>query len=367
VNASQAADAFDPNSADLPTDTAVDVLATQRGGLVGVPIPFSDPAIGNGLAVMAGYLYALEGQDEQTPESLTALGGFWSDSDSKGVAAVQKLYLGQDRVRVTAAGGTSEFHTDFYGIGRRAGEQSRSVPLTQEGEFAFAQVLVRSWSELFIGSSIGYADLETTAPLDWPTENPIELNQSTRLRSYGLNLVGDWRDAAYYPTRGQLVALDASYRDIDGATDRSYWKYTASLNGYHSLGRSSDEASSRDVIAWRASGCYVDGKAPFYDLCLFGKNQDLRGYSVGRFRDRTQLSAQIEYRKLLSRRWAMTAFAGVGQVARSFNDIGSDDWLTSYGVGLRLRVSANPRIHLRVDYARGKQEEALHISVGEAF
>lgn len=355
-----AAEPFDTSSADSPVSTAADIAAADRGGFVAVPIPFSDPAIGPGLAVMAGYLYALDKEDSETPESLTGIGGFWADSGSRGAAILQKLFLGKDRYRISMGFGATEFHTEFFGIGNQAGEQGRSVPLTQKADAAFAQLLVRTRGELFVGATVGYAELDTRTSIDLTAAHGVELNQSTRLISYAANLVGDWRDESYYPTSGSLLEIDASYRDRAGFRNTTYWKYTAAYNHYMQL-------SSASVLALRASGCYVDGQAPFYDLCLFGKNSDLRGYSVGRFRDRGQLAAQAEYRMQLTERWGAAVFAGVGGVAQSMSDFSGSDLLASYGAGLRFRVQDNPRINLRVDYARSGQEEALHISVGEAF
>ena len=41
----------------------------------------------------------------------------------------------------------------------------------------------------------------------------------------------------------------------------------------------------------------ANGRVPFYDQCLLGMSQDLRGYEAGRYRDRRMLAAQAEYRR----------------------------------------------------------------------
>ena len=50
------------------------------------------------------------------------------------------------------------------------------------------------------------------------------------------------------------------------------------------------------VVALRASACQASDRTPLFDLCLFGANNDLRGYEVGRYRDRAMVAAQAEYR-----------------------------------------------------------------------
>lgn len=115
------------------------------------------------------------------------------------------------------------------------------------------------------------------------------------------------------------------------------------------------------------NSCFADGDVPFYDLCLLGQFQDLRGYETGQYRDRSLLTAQAEYRAELWWRFGMTAFAGLGEVAPAFDAFSADDVLPSAGVGLRFTLAARNHVNLRVDYAWGKRSNALYISVGEAF
>ena len=60
-------------------------------------------------------------------------------------------------------------------------------------------------------------------------------------------------------------------------------------------------------------------------------------------------------------------FAGFGEVAAEFGAMDMDKLLTSFGFGLRFAVSTDPRMNIRVDYAHGEQEDALYVSIGEAF
>jgi outer membrane translocation and assembly module TamA len=66
-------------------------------------------------------------------------------------------------------------------------------------------------------------------------------------------------------------------------------------------------------------------------------------------------------------RFGIAAFAGVGGVARSFGDLGNNKVLPAAGIGVRWQASKTTPINLRIDYAAGKDSQALHISAGEAF
>ena len=63
----------------------------------------------------------------------------------------------------------------------------------------------------------------------------------------------------------------------------------------------------------------------------------------------------------------MVGFAGSGYFGGSFNDFRSREAIPSYGAGVRFTVLPAKHINLRVDYARSRGSDAVHISVGEAF
>jgi hypothetical protein len=64
-------------------------------------------------------------------------------------------------------------------------------------------------------------------------------------------------------------------------------------------------------------GCSANQDVPFYDLCLFGFSNDLRGYTAGEFQNRRMFAMQAELRQTLKGRFGMVVFGGVGGVARA--------------------------------------------------
>ena len=104
------------------------------------------------------------------------------------------------------------------------------------------------------------------------------------------------------------------------------------INKYSSLG-------PRQVLAYRVMGCGVGGDVPFYDLCLFGFSNDLRGYYAGQFRDRRMFATQVEYRFELFWRIGVVGFVGVGAVAPELSKFRGDELLPAGGGGFRLTVA----------------------------
>jgi hypothetical protein len=120
-------------------------------------------------------------------------------------------------------------------------------------------------------------------------------------------------------------------------------------------------------------GCAAAGhQVPIYDLCLFGFQNDLRGYSAGRYQDRRMFATQAEYRftipmKGFMGRFGVVAFGGVGGVASKFTEIDAADMLPAGGGGMRFRLTKKNPINFRIDYGVGKNGGALIVGVAEAF
>ena len=57
----------------------------------------------------------------------------------------------------------------------------------------------------------------------------------------------------------------------------------------------------------------------------------------------------------------------IGEVARNLTDFNTQDLLPSVGAGLRFMVSEVNRVNISVDYAWGKEGDAVYFYIGEAF
>jgi len=121
------------------------------------------------------------------------------------------------------------------------------------------------------------------------------------------------------------------------------------------------------VLAYRVMACAANQNVPFYDLCLYGTNSDLRGYTGGEFQNRRMFATQAEYRRELPKRFGVVAFGGLGGIARRWNEFRSDELLPAAGVGLRFKLVKKDHINYRIDWAIGRAGSTLSIGIGEAF
>jgi hemolysin activation/secretion protein len=143
-------------------------------------------------------------------------------------------------------------------------------------------------------------------------------------------------------------------------SDFEHDKVTLNANVYRPL-------DAKTVFAARAAYCGVSEGGPFYDLCLYGMNSDLRGYETGRYRDRGYWATQVELRRHLWGRFGAALFAGVGETMATPTSFGDGKLLPAGGVGVRFRPSKETSLNMRLDFAWGIDSNAIYLSLGEAF
>jgi len=336
--------------------------AEKRGSIVIAPIPISSPAFGSGLILIAGYVFKFDKEDEVSPPSWAGLAGIYTSNGTRGLALGSKLYLKENKYQTTFAAMTGRANLDFYGVGRLPGRPAVAVPLSMGGKIIFGEFLRNVGGKVFIGPRYQYRRL--SASIDGERQPggfeipAIDLKSTSA--SLGFHLQRDRRDSTFYPTKGSLFDFTADFFDQAWGSRREYQVYKAGYTGYR-------EVAPRQVLAYRAMACTAGGSVPFYDLCLFGFNNDVRGYTTGQFQNRRMFAAQAEYRLDWRKRLGFVAFGGAGGVARKWGDFRMDGLLPGAGVGLRFKLDKKNHINYRIDYAFGREGRTLSIGVGEAF
>jgi hypothetical protein len=329
--------------------------------VVVAPIPISNPTIGTGLAVVVMPFYHLA---PGTPLSNTAIAAGVTSSGSWGVGAAQSTRLRGDDVRIDGFLGYVDLRYKFYGAGSSAGMSGQSVPILQKG-FAFApELLFKTARGMFFGLRYRGVRVETAVDGDpgvLPPAVAAALPDSITIVSSGIGprATFDTRDNDMNPSAGMLVDLRANFADDSLGSDFDYETYDFGANYYRRAGPG--------VLALRGYLCQASDGTPLFDLCLFGAGSDLRGYEVGRYRDRAMAAAQAEYRFPLIGRFGGVVFGGWGKVARSFGAMGDEPDLPSVGFGVRWLAAEKARVNLSVDIARGRDSTSLYVYVKESF
>jgi hypothetical protein len=344
----------------------------KRGAIVAAPLPISSPALGSGIVPVVGYIFPFSKNDKVSPPSVVGGVGLFASGGSRLLALGGELYLKEDTYEITAGVGDGHLDYNFYGTGNAAGEAGRKLAIKQSGEIFFGEVLRRVKWKFFLGPRvwIGHSDITpnlSKSDSDHPDLPPSSLNTSPD--AIGVRLLRDTRPNRFYPTAGTLFDTSVNFFSASstlGVTNPSrgkvytYQTYRIIFNKYASL-------SKKQVLAYNLYLCGTGGDAPFYGQCIFGVQNELQGYTAGRYIDRYMFATQLEYRLVLPKRFGLVGFGGVGEVAPSVGQFNYSNLLPSVGTGIRFLLDKKYHVNLRANIAEGKNGHTWSMGVGEDF
>lgn len=356
------------NPLDDETEAHVAAAAAQAGeaaapgkkvDLLIAPVPFSSPATGAGLAGGAVAFYNPNGE----PNQWTSGGGIvWTSLGTRGIAAFHSMSFGGDRVRIAAVASYFDARDNFYGIGAQAGDRGHALELANKrvNLRLQAQTLVFPHGYLGVQYRLVTADAKANQDIgQTPLPPPDQLN--SMISTLGPQFAYDTRDSSKQPHKGVKLSASWMFGIPALGDDFNHNKLYLSGSAYFPFG-------SDTVFATNAVLCSAGGDVPFYDLCMFGSGNALRGYPSGRYRDRASWAVQGELRHRISPRWGGVAFFGYGGIAPSVGDfLSNGNVLPAAGIGARYRPFKNNDVHLRLDVAVGKNVKGVYLGIGEAF
>lgn len=342
--------------------TQLDTILTKQRekGFVFMPLAFSNPTLGWAIGAGARLYYEV---DEPSEPSHTTLGAFWAGSDGYILAGSQRTFLFEDRFRLDGVFGYFNVNVPLYGIGYDAGRRAEYINLDEIGFGFRPEFLIRVSEHLYMGIRYRLMKMKVESTGETSSGGLVPVpEQPVDFRSSGLGFVLDLdsTDSEFNPYEGDDLEITSL---VDTQALGSDLKYQTLDIRYDHF----EQIASSQVLAFRASGCYAHGEVPFYDLCLYGFDNNLRGYVAGQYRDKAMLTAQVEYRARLWKRWGLVAFGGVGAIAPDIDEFDLDQLLPSVGTGIRYMVSGKQRINLGADIAVGRESYAFYFRVGEAF
>jgi hypothetical protein len=333
----------------------------RRGSLVVAPIPSSNPTIGHGLTLGAGYLFTLPG----SKPSGAGLASLKTSNGSEGLGGGFSLSFADGRWSVGAFAAQATLFYDFP-VG-----SSLQLPIKQSGEIFVLQINRGLSEKLSAGMSFTY--LDSTIGIDSPAlaalPPVLQPDAEMTVGKVGVDIKFDTRNDPFYPTDGIVINASLSYgEEIDTIfggrlklLDRNYTKGVTSASTYSEIGENG-------VLAANASLCGSSDSAPFFDACGVGLANGLRGFGALDNIEPWSAALQFEYRGRMSNRFGYVAFAGLGGGGDSLGDLSFENGGFAAGVGLRYRVSRKFGLDYAVDYARNDaHEDYLYVTIGQRF
>lgn len=345
----------DARRAYVPDLRDADVPATaQKGNFVIAPIPFSNPTFDAGLILGLAYFYPQTAEQASTqPASVSGLGVMYSENGSKGAAVGHSGYFREDRWRFSGAYGNADLELPLLALDENS--DVLNIDWLLDATLFFAQGSRRVGQHWYAGVSILDVDVNQDFRVTILSQE-FDLLDSFRSTGIGANLTFDTRDLPTNPYEGRYFKASANFNRESFGGDLGYDAYSLVFRSYHPLMDSL-------VLAWEVRACSRSDGTPLWDACKIG----LRGFASTDYMGKSSLSAQAEARWRFAERWGLVAFAGSGTVDNTLSGIRENDWVPSYGAGVRFMIQQEKRINLRLDYAKSRDSDAVSFFVGESF
>ena len=342
------------------THTAEDVdkvapAVSSDGKFFVVPVPVVNPTIGYGVAPTALYTFSADPLNPSTPRSTIAAVAGYTSSQSWFGGGGFKLYLDDDRYRLSAQAGYGSLNVKFYGFG--GGDLLRTNPIDLElsGPVAQAVAQARVLPGFYLGLKLRWAD--PTATVELPVDFLPSLSLRTQLLGLGPVFEYDTRDSTWYPGDGAYSTLDVIRYDKAGLADARFWMIDGSYARYHTL-------VENLILAGQLRAAYAGEGAPFFMLPYIS----LRGLPAGLFLAPDVVQGQAELRWEVGKGFGLVGFGGGGAAFGSYGDESGASYAAAGGVGLRYRISDTDRMNIGFDVAVGTDAGvSVYFSIGEAF
>jgi hypothetical protein len=332
----------------------------SRGSIIVAPIPISSPAVGSGIIPVVGYIFPLRKKDTISPPSVIGAAGFFTNNGTRGGAALGQFFIKQNTYRFTAGMFHGNINYDIYGSGILEGDK---LPLKQAGTAFFGEFSRRIWWKFFLGPQFltGNSLISLRPNEGSDVQIPPDVGLKTTLRAIGIRLTRDTSPNRFYPTSGTNLKFISNFFSQALGSKYSFQSYRMTFNKYWSL-------KKNQVLAYNAYLCGTGGEAPFYGNCIYGTNNELRGYVAGQYFTKYMVATQLEYRLSLPKRFGLVAFGGIGGVIPGEDQtFGSEHFLPAGGVGLRFTLDKKNHVNLRADVGQGVNGHTFSLGIGEAF
>ena len=335
----------------------------HAGSFVVAPLPLKSPALGAGIVPILGYITPIPAKDRAIEPSVIGAAGLITNNSSRGFGVGGDLYLDKANYELESVYAHGYLDYNLYGEGFVNGNAGFKLPLEQSGQIFFIKLLRRIPWDFYVGGRFttgsSFITLKPTSEKTPPI--PPDIGLHTDLRALGMEVYRDSRPNRFYPLKGSVIDFTGDFFAQDLGSKYSFQSYKFTFNKYLSL-------TDKQVLAYNLYWCGTGGSPPFYGNCIYGANNELRGYTAGRYLDRYMFATQLEYRLVLPWKFGLVGFGGVGAVAPGTDKFfRANHLLPAGGTGIRYMLSKKYHVNLRTDFAWGKDNFTWGVGVGEAF
>ena len=353
-----------------PKDGALDASEwlVERKGFLPVPIFVTEPAVGYGAGAALLFFHEsrkdkqarMAGSDDDKlslPPSVSAVAGAYTENDSWFVGGGHFGSWRDDRIRYIGGLGGASLNLKFYGAGIIPSLDLGGAKFNIEGGFLLQELTYRiPGTRLFLGGRYQFLTSKTVFDLSGiiPGIPPAQLDSNDA----NLALIANWdsRDNIFTPDRGHYVKLNLAIHDEALGGDFDYNKTRAQWYAWW-------PAVEKVILGTRLDYWFANGDIPFYSLPFI----DLEGIPVLRYQGENVFVGEFRPRWDFRFRWSLVGFVGAGWAADSVSDFSGSEAQVAGGLGIRYFLARRLGLRVGLDVARGPEETAVYIIVGNAW
>ncbi len=335
--------------------------ASSKNKLVILPVVFYTPL--TKIAGGVGGIYYWRTQEDQLKESPSTIlmGLIYTQRKQFLSELTPNLFFKKGVYHLAGYLGFKNFSEKFYGIGSRTTKD-------MEEDFSYRSAKLslslrrRITTKLYFGFQYDFEyfdprEFEAGGILD---SGDIVGRDGGTVSGLGMIFIRDGRDDIFFPAKGTYFQASFTLYKPQLGSDYSFQRFNLDFRQYISL-------FSNHVLAFQESINSASGSVPFQWLPALGGPSVLRGYILGRFRDKNMVHIQMEYRVPLVWRLGVVGFLGYGGVAEKMSRIELSNLKLTGGCGIRYQLSRDASTNVRLDFGFAKGCFGVYAMINEAF
>lgn len=321
-----------------------------------------------GVAVVLTASYRSKAYDPNTPNSNAYAYIDGSVSGYYNLGFVGTHIFPGDKMRAVYKVDFESFPTYFWGIGWANGEKKNNATKYTDRQFKIdLDWTFKIHKGIYLGPTLVFQNIQAKHIKDYVKDDGTTVSHlhlwegqdlHTQSLGVGVLLSFDTRDNLSAPTKGHFITLRQTFLPRFIGNDYAFSFTQLWASGYKTVWNGG-------VLAGLFQLKYEYGNPPWAMMSYFGGSRYMRGYYLGRYRDKLATEATVELRQHIYKRFGMTGWAGIGSISPDFKSIRLRELLPSGGVGLRLAVRRNTNI--RLDTGFGRKSYNICFSMNEAF
>ncbi len=290
---------------------------------------------------------------------------FYTAEKQYGVLLDHAIYGDRDKWFFLGRGKFQYFPMKYYGIGINSPEAGYDIVSNTNIQIR-ERVLRKIKGNFFIGAEF---DFQKMYNIQFSVSNPVGYNYPSGFKGssnigFGMGMVFDNRKNVMNVRKGLFAEIAfLSYSKSFGSTNSfvsTQFDFRYFREGFN----------PKDVLALQTSALFNNGDVPFNQMAMIGGESMMRGYYLGRFRDKNFFTSQAEYRFLpfgFSKRLGAAAFISTATVAPSAKSLFSSTLKMAAGVGARYLIFKSKDIFVRFDLGFTREGNGYYFYIGEAF